>query len=469
LNEKGILMKTTILATVIVSALLFVSATVWEGVSDVETAVDKPGNFSIATNAFPRNTVVDITNLENGKKVRVRVVSGLETNGLLATLSRNVADTLDLRNNGTCRIRMTQPEDEIAFAHFKLGPIAPAVTTALDNEVPSAVTAAPAATELIVNVIPVAVVAAEETLSPTTTTTTAKPVDNTPIAESLINAYADAQAVSDETVVAALPESTAETFTAAATEMAVANNGLKTTEPYLEDSFVPTAMITAIGAEPAAPAEMIPLAAIELVAQPAHAATTQQSWTTTPQSQTTIQVTAPQSQTTETQSAVVPTVVTGNKKPAVASTGNPSPVNIVPSENRLPQANQVAIDPQYLAPPIKTESAAQTTRPIAATPASTTSTYTGAQTPFSPFQAPLISSMEPNKWYVQVGVFTRAEYVEDEINRIGSGYPLAIQNVGTDTSPLFRVLLGPLNQGESSAMLKRFQSIGYTDAFVRHN
>jgi cell division septation protein DedD len=115
----------------------------------------------------------------------------------------------------------------------------------------------------------------------------------------------------------------------------------------------------------------------------------------------------------------------------------------------------------------------ETTRPAAPTSpavaAPTTPAYTATPTQFSPFQVPLISRLEPNKWYVQVGVYTRPDYVEDEINRIGSGYPLAIQNVGTDTNPLFRVLLGPLNQGESSAMLKRFQSIGYTDAFVRYN
>jgi cell division septation protein DedD len=103
-------------------------------------------------------------------------------------------------------------------------------------------------------------------------------------------------------------------------------------------------------------------------------------------------------------------------------------------------------------------------QPAAAKPLTNTS-----PADFSPFQAPLISRLEPDKWYVQVGVYTRADNVEDEINRIGMAYPLAIQNVGTDTNPMFRVLLGPMNQGESGAMLQRFKSIGYTDAFVRHN
>jgi len=77
--------------------------------------------------------------------------------------------------------------------------------------------------------------------------------------------------------------------------------------------------------------------------------------------------------------------------------------------------------------------------------------------------------LERGKWYVQLGVYSRPDNVEDEIIRIGSAYPVAVQNIGTDTSPMFRVLLGPLNQGECGAILQRFKSIGYPDAFVRHN
>ena len=93
----------------------------------------------------------------------------------------------------------------------------------------------------------------------------------------------------------------------------------------------------------------------------------------------------------------------------------------------------------------------------------------GYNTPpeFSLFPFPMISSPEAGMWYVQIGAFSQPELVESEINRIGTGYPIAVQNTGTDTDPVFRVLLGPLNQGESGAMLQRFKSIGYKDAFMR--
>jgi cell division septation protein DedD len=150
-------------------------------------------------------------------------------------------------------------------------------------------------------------------------------------------------------------------------------------------------------------------------------------------------------------------------------------LSLVPSEERLPTATGYIIAPQDIIPSIGVPIAAQTESsfvpPItaAAQPELTYAPPAEISADFSPFQAPLISRLEKNKWYVQVALYGKAEYVEDEISRIGMSYPLAIQNVGTDTSPLFRVLLGPLNQGESGAMLQRFKSLGYADAFVRYN
>jgi len=294
-------MKTLFLCLVAVLAVvLLVSATVWEGVTDVVSGGDLPGgSFGIATNSFPKNTIVDITNLENGKMVRVKVVSGLDTTGLLATLSRNAADSINLRGNSTCRIRITQPSDDIAFSHFRLGPI---VSSTIAESTPE-----------------ISIASGKLTLLP-----------------------------------------------------AEERPPVETTRFVIESDDA---------ADNTPPASVI----------------------------------APET------TSVTVSVVT----PAIES-----PIKV---ETEI--ANAVYFPPSD----------------------------------FSPFPVPLISSLEPEKWYVQVGVYTHPNYVEDEISRIGTAYPLVIQNVGTDTSPMFRVLLGPLNQGESGAMLQRFKSIGYNDAFVRHN
>ena len=69
---------------------------------------------------------------------------------------------------------------------------------------------------------------------------------------------------------------------------------------------------------------------------------------------------------------------------------------------------------------------------------------------------------------MQIGAFSRFENVEEEIGRVaGYPYPLVIQNIGSDTDPMFRVLFGPMNQGESAAVLRRVRSVGNTDAFAK--
>jgi cell division septation protein DedD len=80
---------------------------------------------------------------------------------------------------------------------------------------------------------------------------------------------------------------------------------------------------------------------------------------------------------------------------------------------------------------------------------------------------PLIASLEKGKYYLQLGAFSRPESVESAIAAIDKTYPLAVQNGGNSEKPLYRILVGPLNLGESGAALQRFKGSGYKDAFVR--
>jgi hypothetical protein len=57
--------------------------------------------------------------------------------------------------------------------------------------------------------------------------------------------------------------------------------------------------------------------------------------------------------------------------------------------------------------------------------------------------------------------------VESLISKVGNGYSLTVQNGGSEEKPLYRLLAGPVNLGESGTPLQRFKSIGYSDVFVR--
>lgn len=164
--------------------------------------------------------------------------------------------------------------------------------------------------------------------------------------------------------------------------------------------------------------------------------------------------------------------------------------HLAPSEERPPEASsRHVLSPEDFVPPPESAPAAGgkplynenhtgTPSPSASPPPESsyspapetkTSAAPAPAAEFSPFAVPMINRMERGKNYVQLGAYSKPEVVEDEIVRIGISYPLAIQNIGTDEKPLFRILLGPLSPGESGALLQRFRSIGYKDAFVRKN
>ena len=464
--------------TIIASAALLVSATVWEGVTDVVSAGDLPGgSFSIATNSFPRNTIVDIVNLENGKMVRVKVVSGLETTGLLATLSRTAADSIDLRGDSTCRIRMTQPSDDIAFSHFRLGPIVspPSPVSELETPAENVISSVPvlpaeasatagaviaADSSAADEVIPTRSAAAVNNAPPsrnsaaaknavaaknTATTKNAPETDNVPPVENSSatnNAATPRNAATAKNAAAAKNAPPADNATVTNNAVAAGSVPAADYAPPAEQSTV-TNNVIAAGSVPVA--DYAPPADNATVTNNAIAAGSVPATDYAPPAENATMTNNAVAAAEPAAAAVVTaaTVTENAPEPGIAY----GTLSLLPAEERPPEEiTRFAIAPEAGAayPPLSSSD-------------------------FSPFPVPLISSLEPDKWYVQVGVYTHPDYVEDEINRIGMAYPLAIQNIGTDTSPMFRVLLGPLNQGESGAMLQRFKSIGYADAFVRHN
>ena len=119
MKKKGLILCT------VISLFVLVASSVWEGVAGVVSGAELPATgFYIATNSFPLNTVVDVTNLETGRTIRVVTSVHLEsTAGLLAVLSRDAADAIGLAGNSLGRIRMVQPPDVVAFYRFAQGDI----------------------------------------------------------------------------------------------------------------------------------------------------------------------------------------------------------------------------------------------------------------------------------------------------------------------------------------------------------
>jgi hypothetical protein len=68
---------------------------------------------------------------------------------------------------------------------------------------------------------------------------------------------------------------------------------------------------------------------------------------------------------------------------------------------------------------------------------------------------------------VQLGAFRHPALVEAELGRIDRSYPLLIESSGTAEAPLYRILIGPMSEGESGAVLRQVRGLGFPDAFLR--
>jgi hypothetical protein len=83
------------------------------------------------------------------------------------------------------------------------------------------------------------------------------------------------------------------------------------------------------------------------------------------------------------------------------------------------------------------------------------------------FSVPTIGTLERERYYLQIGAYSKADAVEKELSRIERNLPLAVQRIDTSGKPVYRILVGPVNHGESGALLQKFKTKGYNDAFIR--
>jgi hypothetical protein len=430
--------------------VVFTGASVWEGAAAVAPAGDLPDSgYYAATNSFPRNTVVDITNLETGKSVRVIVSSGLEAPGLLAMISRDTASVIGMPLRSIGRIRMIQPSDPVAFSRF--------------NE-EMAASGDP-------DYDPGALVAAETARRETGPAGGAEPAQGAegpgetaapppPLAESAPPADAGsvppAGTPPEAPPAAALvpvPEEKApeEPFPGERyeeitdlPEPAGADEGI-----VRETAPVAAAVVSGAGTEegPAETAEDIPETAwyaggetgdgVEIAEEPA----VQGTETPVPEEEAGLSY------------VLVPDT---ERPPAAAERGLPPEAEIAPLENRPPVEAagpaEAVPDEAYFVDPVSPEPTERAGEDAV---------------PSGLFSVPLVAGLESGKYYLQIGAYSRVETVESELSKIDRVYPVAVQNAGDTEKPVYRILLGPVNLGESGALLQRFKGMGYGDAFVR--
>ena len=136
-------------------------------------------------------------------------------------------------------------------------------------------------------------------------------------------------------------------------------------------------------------------------------------------------------------------------------------LTMVPSEPRPPAAVTGPVpDPVYFIPPVilSPGPAAPPPPPQIIQPSPITTHL---------FPAPLISHLDRGMYYIQIAAYSRPEAVSREITGIDNNLPIKIMNAGSTSEPVYRILIGPLNLGESGAVFERFRH-SHRDAFIRY-
>jgi len=80
---------------------------------------------------------------------------------------------------------------------------------------------------------------------------------------------------------------------------------------------------------------------------------------------------------------------------------------------------------------------------------------------------PLISQLQRQSWYVQVGSYQSPRVAGDTLRRVTPGYQVAVLPESSRGQGLYKVFVGPLREDEKGLVLYWFRSKGYKDAFVR--
>ncbi|GHV45205.1 lipoprotein [Spirochaetia bacterium] len=466
----------------IAAALLtLTNASVWEGAAAAAPLGDLPDEgYYAATNSFPRNTVVDILNLETGKSIRVIVAAGLDTPGLLAVLSREAAASIGLQSRLIGRIRMTQPSDPIAFSRFTEG-----LATSGDPDYdPQAMVAADSAGKNAAKPGTAGTSAPAKQASPSAVET--RPTETYPVDPYLGYTIVD------------IPDGYS--------DPAIPAEDKDKRDDYYDywDSPAENKKSEFAGADDSPESTLYPIWAeggsvgIVDIPEPDPSASIAE---------------APEAPGNPSPNSGAPWLPTEGA--AAPPSSGPLDLSLIPAEQRPPDSlTDFEIPPEAFIGPIEQQppaqaqapndyldeslfigpierdlarEASQVQQPVQAQPPAPDNSLSlidesrvippipdAAPAPMedpvfpgSEFSVPLISKLERGKYYLQLGAFNQAASVEDALTKLDKAFPLAVLAESSAGEQTYRILIGPVNQGESGALLQRFKHSGYGDAFVK--
>ncbi len=424
--------------------LAFIWAT-WEGNAGTGASSDFPGSGLYArSDMFPRNTIVQIENLETGSTVRAVITGSSGVPGLVAVLSPDTASALNIRQGAVVRVRIT---------------------------VPSPVSERPAPGTLATDD---QLTVTDPDVNPRSAVTSANPADPV-IPLSVIAESADTDMVS-------VPEAAEmETF-----DEALANGESTMPEEAMPGEMLDDAAVAATAEVAASPVEDLPATELPVEEVPDDQMATVQDETPAPElaEQDSVMYDEPQLVLPDEEAAVADTVTLEPAEP-LPPESEETAIPVVPPvsepvvefvEEEIPVVDTPPVFAAIAVPSEQTvlEDALVVETPVVETPipeveASRESEPKGTEVvqPSYTGDIPFVDRIEKGSYYVQIAVYRESVNVRTVLNRFGKKYPVVVEKGSSSGKTVMKVSIGPLQKDEYGAVLEYFQKNGFSDAFVR--
>ena len=150
-------------------------------------------------------------------------------------------------------------------------------------------------------------------------------------------------------------------------------------------------------------------------------------------------------------------VVESAEQPEVAEVTPPAEsasVTLVPSEPNPPAVPEDISPAVTAAIPVPEVEAVSTAVPVAVVTAPIT----------VPTEGTLIGK---GSFYVQIATYTDPSNAKAVMDKYGKKYPVIVEKASGSSGEVLKVCIGPVKKDEYGAVLERFKSLGFRDAFVR--
>ncbi|MCX7656676.1 MAG: SPOR domain-containing protein [Treponemataceae bacterium] len=505
-----------------VSVFLLPASSVWEGAAvQADGGLLPEKGFFIATSSFPRNTLVDIVNLENNRTLRVVVVQELDTAGLLALVSKEAAEYLGMKPRVVTRIRMSMPADPIAFSRFNEELVAPrdpdrdpSVFVEQNRSQSEKDLSGPATQEK----------ASAEPLAENRGSLSGKAPEESPLegfspkeTTPSVSLTEEPSPASDDRVLGKVPGSQekerapVQKIPPAQSETENKQNNLSQEAPKTKGAIQKAETALPEGVPPEE-GKITDVPEPSLLAQPPQEQKVETQLPQEPSFEVPVLIAEEPSRTEE---APGPSQKEEKGEPEVPlakaeAPSSPPPILskpeetemvLVPAEERppvletpavqLPESSRVATIPSApTAPPAKEEksqgeskTATKEVSVEVATPGRGTEggkpIEKGEIKEISPemekktaiperiLHLPVVRNLERGNYYIQLGSFRSPAALEGAIAKLNPRYPAVVQVSENKGELTYRLFVGPLNQGESIAVLQQMKRLGYKDAFVK--